>query len=85
MLKLSRKELGDLEKQHPGIKETVFHFENAKLPACPHCQSSDTAQVGCGIVGRSISVTTATTKFKLIPNSPKPGEYFCNSCENFFN
>ncbi len=85
MLKLSKKELGELEKQHPDIKTTVFYFENAKLPVCPKCQSKDTAQVGRGIVGRSIAVSAATTKFKLLANGPKPGEYYCNSCEKFFN
>ena len=84
MLKVSRKSLGESEKQYPGFKDTVFHFENAKLPVCPICQSKDTAQVGCGMVGFSISVASATTKFKLTANGPKPGEFYCNACEKFF-
>ena len=85
MLKLSKKALDDLERQYPGIKETVYRCEEASLPVCPYCQSEDTADVGCGIVGRSINLAAATTKFKLTPNPPKPGEYFCNSCETFFS
>jgi hypothetical protein len=24
-------------------------------------------------------------KFKLIPNGPKPGNWFCNTCQQFFD
>ena len=84
MLKLNEHQLAKLESQYSGITDTIQHFENANLPTCLNCQSKDTAQVGCGIVGRSINVAAATTKFKLIPNAPKPGEYFCNGCGQFF-
>ena len=85
MLKLTEQQLAKLESQHSGITDTIQHFENVELPACPHCQSKDTAIVSCGIVGRSISVAAATTKMKLLPNLPKPGEYFCNGCKKFFS
>ncbi len=84
MLKLDEQELDRLEQQHPGIIKTIQHYENAGVPACPKCQSIDTAIVSCGIVGRSIAVSAATTKMHLLPNLPKPGEYFCNTCEKFF-
>ena len=84
MLKRSKRQLVELERQYFGITDAIQHFENVELPACPYCQSKDTAQVGCGIVGHSINVAAATTKFKLIPNAPKPGEYFCNGCKKFF-
>jgi hypothetical protein len=38
-----------------------------------------------GIIGRAISIAAATTKFKLIPNGPKPGKYFCYICDKFFD
>jgi hypothetical protein len=85
MLTLDKQYIDHLERQHPGISETIRHYETAELPVCPHCQSNDTAVVSCGIVGRSIGVSAATTKMHLIPNPPKPGEYFCNGCNRFFD
>jgi hypothetical protein len=84
MLKLDTKQLDQLDKDHPGIRETILQFEAAQLPACPHCDSRDTAKVQCGIVGRTINIAAATTKLKLIANGPTPAEYFCNSCDEFF-
>ncbi len=85
MLTTDEKTLNQMEKQHPGIRETIRFFEEATVPACSRCGSSDTATVGCGIVGRTISIAGATTKFRLIPNGPPPGRYFCNACEKFFD
>jgi hypothetical protein len=85
MLKVNKKALNKMESNYPGIGKTITFFERANVPSCPHCGSEDTANVGCGLVGRSIHIAGATTKFKLIPNGPKPGEYFCNPCEKFFN
>jgi hypothetical protein len=84
MLKLDAIALHHLEKSYPGIGETIHFFETEVLPACPHCCSVDTASVQCGVIGRTISLAGATTKFKLIANGPKPGSYFCNVCEKFF-
>lgn len=84
MLQLSDEELWDLESSYPGIREQVMHFENAVLPICLKCGSVDTADVQIGIVGRTITICGATTKFKLIPNGPRPGRYFCNTCGKFF-
>jgi len=55
------------------------------LPQCPRCGSKDTADVQCGIIGRTINIAAATTRFKLIPNGPAPGKYFCNACDEFFD
>lgn len=35
--------------------------------------------------GRTIYVAAATTKFKLIPNGPKPVKYFCNAFDEYFD
>jgi hypothetical protein len=85
MLKLSKQELAQLETRYSGITETIQRFEEAKFPACPRCQSENTAQVNCGVIGRTINIAAATTIFTLIPNAPKPDEYFCNDCKEFFN
>jgi hypothetical protein len=77
--------LDELERRYPGIRDQILHFEDASLPACPRCGSQNTAEVNVGIIGRTISIAAATTKFKLIPNGPKPGHYFCNACKTFFN
>lgn len=84
MLKLTAEEIDDLEKKYPGIRESIMHFEQAPLPLCPHCRSEDTADVQVGLIGRTINIAAATTKFRLIPNGPKPGNYFCNACKKFF-
>lgn len=85
MLKVNLKDLDRWEINYPGIKETILRFENAILPACTQCGSTDTADVQVGIIGRTIHIGAATTKFKLIANGPRPGRFFCNSCNRFFN
>jgi len=84
MIKVDQKTLDHMERLFPGILDNISQFEDAKLPACPRCGSGDTADVQCGVIGRTIHIAAATTKFKLIPNPPKPGEYFCNGCKRFF-
>jgi hypothetical protein len=61
MLKVKDKTLDEMEAQHPGIRKTILWFENAVLPACPHCGSEDTANVQIGIIGRTIYLATATS------------------------
>ena len=78
-------ELDAMERQREGIIESIMRFENAELPSCPHCGSGNTASVQVGIMGRTIDIAAATTKIKLIPNSPKKGEYFCNECGKYFD
>jgi len=85
MLKIDEESLQKMEIQHRGIVKDILQYEEAQLPSCRHCASKDTANVQYGMIGRNIYISTATTKFKLIPNPPKPGDYFCNTCEKFFN
>ena len=85
MLKINKETLDHIEKQYPGIGKTILYFEKATLPVCSRCGSEDTADVQCGIIGRTINIAAATTKFKLIANGPKPGKYFCNACNECFN
>jgi hypothetical protein len=85
MLKISEKEIMSMEASYPGIAETIMTFENAILPKCSKCGSDHTADVQVGVIGRTIYICAATNKFKLIANGPRPGRYFCNACEEFFN
>lgn len=85
MIKIPKSVLKQMERQHPGIMDQIMRFENADLPSCSHCASTDTADVQVGIIGRTIYIGTATTKFHLIPNGPRPGRYFCNHCRKFFD
>lgn len=71
MLKLSEKALDDLEVLYPGIKEQIMRFETAVFPRCVHSGSANTADVQIGLIGRTISISAATTKFKLIPFPPR--------------
>jgi len=84
MLKVNKETLDHMESQHEGIIEQIMRFENAVLPSCPHCQSENTADVQVGVVGRTIYILSATTKFRLIPNGPKPGKYYCHDCGKYF-
>jgi len=85
MLKVNKETLDQMEARYPSIRREILRFEEAKLSACPRCGSEDTADVQCGIIGRTIHIATATTKLRLIPNPPKPGAYFCNACKEYFN
>jgi len=84
MIKITENDIRNMERQHPGITEQIWRFENADLPPCPSCGSTDTASVQVGVIGRTIYLATATTKFFLIPNGPKKGSYYCRSCRQFF-
>ena len=85
MLNISEAGLDSLDKSHPGIKKSILEIEAKVLPACVHCGSDDTASVGMGLVGRSMRMAGAPTKYHLIPGGPRPGEFFCNSCREYFN
>ena len=85
MLKIRKKELDRLERDYLGIRQQILEFENADLPPCSQCGSQDTAAVHCGLIGRTMTIADATTKFKLVPNRGRRGQYFCNECEKFFN
>lgn len=84
MLTVSEKGLEAMEADYQGITEQIMRFENAVLPSCPHCQSDNTADVQVGVIGRTMKISAATTKFKLIPYGPKPGKYYCNNCKKYF-
>lgn len=84
MIKVSQEEIETMEHRYPGIKEQIQHFETMDLPACPICGLNDTASVQAGVIGRTILITAATTKFHLMPNYNGKGRYFCNVCKKQF-
>ena len=84
MLKVDQASIDRMESSYPGIAEQIHHFDTAELPSCPHCESSDSATVQVGVVQRATNIAAATTKFRLVPNGPKPGPYFCNDCKRYF-
>ncbi len=82
---MTEEALARLESGYPGILEYIRKIEASVLPVCTNCESEDTAKVNCGLVGYSMSVAGATTKFKLVPNrTDSMGDYFCNECKAFF-
>jgi hypothetical protein len=85
MIKIDQNRLDRMERNYPGIGQDIGHFEAAVLPACTRCRSEETSTVSCGLVGRSIHVAAATTKIKLLANGPRPGKYFCHTCDAFFD
>ncbi len=84
MIKITEHEIRKMEEQRPGITEQIWDFENMDLPACPVCGSADTASVQVGVIGRTIYIASATTKFHLMPNGNGKGIYFCNVCRQQF-
>ena len=85
MIKISEDSIREFERSYPGITEQIQRFEAMELPPCPVCGSSDTASVQVGIVGRTIHLAGATSKFHLIPNGNGKGIYFCNVCRQQFD
>lgn len=83
MIKVSPETILRMESQHPGITEQIEDFELMALPTCPKCCSQDTAAVNVGIIGRTINLAAATTKFHLRANG-KPDDFYCNACKRYF-
>lgn len=84
MIKVSQSTILQMEALYPGITEQINHFESEALSDCPHCTSRDTARVQVGVIGRTIHLSTATSKFHLIPNRNGELEFFCNHCRRYF-
>ena len=85
MLKPDKEALDQMKMTFPGMWKSILAREEAKCPTCPDCGSENTADAGYFVCGRTISLTTATTKFVLGPDDRRPGIYFCNTCEKFFD
>lgn len=66
-------------------QEQYQRFMKMETPPCTRCGTSNTASVQVGVIGLTIRLAATCRKFKLIPNGPKPGNWFCNSCGRFFD
>ena len=71
-------------------REQVYHeiydrFMRREVPPCTLCSSLNTASVQVGVIGLTIRLAATCRTFKLIANGPKPGNWFCNSCHQFFS
>lgn len=79
--------MAELERydQETFYQEQYRRFTQMEVPACTKCGSRNTASVQVGVIGITIRLAATCRKFKLIPNGPKPGSWFCNSCERFFS
>ena len=84
MLKIPRQYIVGKEKDYPGIIKQLDEIEKRSLPNCFLCGSDDTAVVSVGVIGRTILLAGASTKFHLRPNG-KPGEFYCNTCQKYFD
>lgn len=85
MVKMNEEWIRQAEIAYPGFRKTLNRYESMTLPACPACQSTNTATVATGIVGRSISLAAATTRVKLLRNPFGDEQFYCNDCETFFD
>jgi hypothetical protein len=66
-------------------KQAYDRFMNMAVPPCTKCGSTQTASVQVGVVWVTIQLAATCPKVKLIPNGPKPGNWFCKSCSYFFD
>ncbi len=63
----------------------VRRFTDMQVPRCVRCGSEDTASVQVGVIGLTLRLAATCRKFKLIPDGPQPGEWFCHGCGRFFD
>jgi hypothetical protein len=71
--------------QEQVYQEIYARFMRMEVPPCTQCDSRTTASVQVGIIGTTIRLAAKCNKFKLIAHGPKPGNWFCNSCHQFFS
>jgi hypothetical protein len=83
-LRVDESWIQDVETKYPGFREQLADAESSDIPLCPVCGSANTARVAGGLIGRTIRLAAATTKFKLVPND-RPADFYCNACDQFFD
>lgn len=84
MIKATEDTIRHMEELYPGITEQIQRFENMEIPPCPMCGSTNTASVQVGIIGRTIHLNAATSKFHSIFTSNGEGIYYCHVCKKQF-
>lgn len=76
VLKVDEEWIDRAESAYPGIAERMRGFERAVLPVCSHCGSDNTADVQCGLIGRTMFLCNSCGKYfgrKGRESSAKPG------------
>ena len=66
-------------------KEILERYNSMEVPTCIHCGSPDTGSVEVGIIRLTMALSANCKKFKLVGNGPKPADWYCNDCGQFFN
>jgi len=66
-------------------RRLLRRFSRMSRPRCPACGSFETATVQVGLIGLTIRLAATCPAFKLLANGPKPGDWFCRSCETYFD
>ena len=84
MLKVTPQELEGMDRDWPGLREQVLHFESVHLPDCVRCGFTRTAAVTVGS-GRPNVIASCTSKLVPILNGVPPGAFWCHGCEEFFD
>ena len=84
MIKVDYRVLASMDREHPGLMDSITAYEHIELPRCPRCNSRDTALVHAGVTPRSALIQRATTKFHLTDADLPPGHYYCNHCIYYF-
>ena len=82
-LKVDKAWIRAAERMYAGFRQELDDAESSDIPPCPACGSTNTARVAAGVIGRTIHLAAATTKFKLVPNR-KRADFYCNACDRYF-
>jgi protein-arginine kinase activator protein McsA len=85
VIRLTKKQIEEIEQYYEGITEQIEDFEKEEIPPCPKCGSTNTALVQIGFVGRLNAIAAATSKVTIVMNGPKPGKYMCRACRTYYD
>jgi hypothetical protein len=66
-------------------QEQYKRFTQMKMPRCPLCGSGSTQSVQIGIIQVTIRLAATCPNFKLLPNGPKLGDWYCQGCKKYFD
>lgn len=84
-LKIGYRELRKLETDYPGILNELRRLIIAGRAVCPRCQSTQTAVVLRGMIGRTIALAAATPRVKLLPPGQPNHSHCCRACGHGFS
>jgi hypothetical protein len=73
----------DQDHGYPGLAAQTVRYRQMHLPPCIHCGSSSVKKVEAGVIGRTVTLAALTKQIHLV-TGPKPGEFRCETCGNYF-